>query len=256
MENREISLCQYLVDYMTGELSDVERKRFERHLDTCASCREDAAEWRLVWERLSEEAEPQELPPDLKDEVMESLFGPSTQNDETGDGRKADRSPMPFMKRLAAAALLVIVFAAGFLARGWMPAAEEAQSTPAASPVRIERILHLTPVASAREYLSKGNAYGVACILNNNGEQRLAVYVFGTSQTSGSQAYHVWLLKDGERSSAGTFTVGASGIGLLTVPWPEQALAFDQVGITLEPNAGTMTPQGPQIFGSAPSAEG
>ncbi|WP_276351376.1 anti-sigma factor [Cohnella caldifontis] len=262
MENRDTALCQGLADYMTGEMSDVERKRFERHLDTCAACREDAAEWRLVWDRLAEEAPQLELPADLKEEVLGAVFGSgqSRSGDSASPARAFSTVPSrgTAWRRLAVIMAVVAAFAAGFVLRGPLSSSLMTAPAPAASASvsEIERIYRLTPASEASPYLSRSGAYGVACLMNNGGERSLAVYVFGTAKTEGDQVYHVWLLRDGKRDSAGTFKVGSSGVGLLTVPWTDRRQGFDQVGITLEQNGNTTSPQGPKIFGSADAAEG
>ncbi|WP_123040622.1 anti-sigma factor [Cohnella candidum] len=261
MENRDMTTnCQGLADYMAGEMSDVERKRFERHLDTCAACREDAAEWRLVWDRLSEDAPELELPADLKAEVMDSIFG-QTESDNPAERQTQTvtpdtvRSRKPIAnvyRRVILAAVIAAAFFAGFAGRGLLPSGSEQAAVPAmAAPSQIEKLVRLSPEEEVRSYAAGKNAYGVACMIKSAGETRLVVYVFGTPKTEGEQAYHVWLLKDGTRRSAGTFTVGSSGIGLLTVPWKDDFPSFDHVGVTLEPDAGTTSPQGPKMFGSA-----
>ncbi|MBW5448145.1 hypothetical protein GE107_18975 [Cohnella sp. CFH 77786] len=255
MEKRETTTaCEGLADYMTGEMSDVERKRFERHLDTCAACREDAAEWRYVWDRLAEEAPEADLPSDLKAEVLDAAFGrvdaPDAKADEfSGPPAAVRKRNVKVLRRLAIAAALGVMFIAGFAGRGLLATTQDRTEAAMASPSQIEKIVRLAPEAAVQS--SSRNAYGVACMLKSEGETRLVVYVFGTPKTVGNEAYHVWLLKDGVRSSAGTFTVDASGIGLLTVPWPDDAQPFDQIGVTLEPSANTTAPQGPKMFGSA-----
>lgn len=259
MSNRESAACQGFVEYMAGEMSDVERKRFERHLTSCAACREDAAEWNEVWHRLSEEAPLIDPPADLRDEALGAAFAgmpPERRADVAEEGRSVRHVTAgighPVLRRYLFAAVLIAVFCAGFGLRALLPVNEGPDRQAAASsPSQIERVLRLAPVADAWPGDVDKQAYGVACLIRSAGEQHLVVYVFGTPGTAGSEAYHVWLLKDGKRSSAGTFTVGESGIGLLSVPWPEASPAFDQVGITLEPNPDTAEPMGPKLFGSA-----
>lgn len=261
MVKRDPSACNQLVDYMAGEMTDVERRRFERHLTTCAACREDAAEWNDVWHRLSEEAPLVEPPADLRDEVLGAAFAglPLDRRSDTaeaGNRRRRGasengRRPKTLLRRYLFAAVFVAVFCAGFGLRAWLPVHElPMRQADASSPSQIERVLRLAPVAEAWPDEAGKQAYGVACLIRSGGEQHLVVYVFGTPGTEGSEAYRVWLLQDGTRSSAGAFTVGESGIGLLTVPWPEPSPAFDQIGITLEPNAESSEPTGPKMFGS------
>src|SRR4051794_22808258 len=91
MENREKAQCQRFVDYMTGEAPDVDRKRFERHMLTCAACREDAVEWRLVWDQLAQEAPAVDPPEDLKEQVLGSIFAVHPIQPAISDIRPASR---------------------------------------------------------------------------------------------------------------------------------------------------------------------
>ena len=63
----------------------------------------------------------------------------------------------------------------------------------------------------------------------------------------------MWLVKDGKRSSAGTFRVNQKdrGIGLLAMPIASDKLAFDSIGITLEPDDQGDHPRGTKMYGSA-----
>ena len=70
--------------------------------------------------------------------------------------------------------------------------------------------------------------------------------LFGAAETQGDEAYQVWLIKDGQRSSAGTFRVSdtSRGIGLLAMPIQGGKLDFDAIGITLEPDEHGSQPRG------------
>lgn len=255
MENRERTLCQGFVDYMTEEMSEVERKRFEHHLETCASCREDAAEWRQAWDRLSDEAPSLEPPADLKTQVMDSIFGiEETEYESVPSPERtpaAGRSRSTF-RRLITGAAIAIAFVAGFglrgLAESFGPAASEAVATPSS----IERLVSLRPVEGNAAAAGSGRSpYGIACVVGSEDERRLVVYVFGSPRTEGDKVYQVWLTRDGSRSSAGTFTVDETGIGVLTVPWSDLSPGFDTVGVTLEPDRHSTEPRGVRMFRSA-----
>lgn len=255
MEKSAMASCEHFVEYMTGEMSDVERKRFERHMEVCAVCLENAAEWRLVWDRLSEQASLEEPPPELKQTVMAAIF--QQERADTHQTREPDSGrPRNGWRKFAIAAAIAAAFMAGFAARTLIPSDGPSSAQIEAAPAHIEKLYQLFPVSEAGEGTGGTNAYGFACVLDTGGEQRLVVYVFGVAKTEGREAYHAWLLTEGERSRAGTFTVNGSGIGLLSVPWTESAPMFDQVGITLEPEADMSSPTGSIVFSSVRSAEG
>ncbi|MBW7459619.1 anti-sigma factor, partial [Paenibacillus sepulcri] len=95
------------------------------------------------------------------------------------------------------------------------------------------------------------DSFGVACIVDNGKTRQFVVYVFGAPQTDSKEAYQVWLVKDGQRRSAGTFRVADQGMGVLSMPIASNTLAFDTIGITLEPDDRGDEPRGVKIFGSA-----
>ncbi|MDB4867785.1 MAG: hypothetical protein JWR03_2118 [Cohnella sp.] len=252
MDNREKAACAGFVDYMTGETPEVDRKRFERHLLTCAACREDAAEWRLVWDQLADEAPPLEPPADLKGQVMDAIF--NTPPLETKPPHLVARPVFRFRKPLRWIALAAAMFLAFFAGSWWnqalQPASEDALGQIGVAPSQIEKLYRLEAVSASGKFKAGGHAYGVACLIRSDGNEQLVVYVFGSPKTEGNEAYQVWLMKDGKRSSAGIFTVGSSGIGLLTMPWTDKSSSFDTVGVTLEPDTRSSEPRGPKLFGS------
>ncbi len=122
------------------------------------------------------------------------------------------------------------------------PSIENALFAPASRIVKIS-----TLKAESNE---KKHAYGIACIVDNGQSKQFVVYVFGALPTKNEQAYQVWLLRDGNRSSAGTFRVDEKGIGLLSMAIESGELNYDRIGITLEPDDKGNHPRGPKTFGT------
>jgi hypothetical protein len=249
MSNRETSACEGIFEYLSGEGSDMQRKWFERHLATCSACKEEASVWREVWEHLAEDVELLEPPADLKEFVLGPLF----------DNEKANEKPIKktsrfrtkrFFAGAIGIALLAGVFLSGWLLRDMQyRSADKVASVQ--SPASIETLFRLSANRAGGKFVDNPQAYGVACLVKSDSKEQLVVYVFGSPRTKNSEAYQVWLLKDGERSSAGTFTVGASGIGIMTMPLTEGIPDFDAVGVTLEPDSHSSSPRGPKMFGSS-----
>lgn len=252
MNKDDRSSCEGLIDYVVGLGSDVERKRFEKHLASCASCREEAATWRDVWDRLASDMDVVEPPADLKDKVLGSLIRPAVAdaNDDRADFSKKLRKPLWLS---LGAALLALFFAAGWLVSDIRAEASEPRDTPAAgsaAPTTIESLYRLSAIQESGRFEGRQRAYGVACFVRSEAEERFVVYVFDSPATVGSEAYQVWLWHEGKRRSAGTFTVGDSGIGMMTYPLSGGADPVDAVEVTLEPNPNSKTPQGPELFES------
>ncbi len=248
MNNRETSPCEGLIDYLAGESSDMERKRFERHLESCPDCKEEASTWREVWNRLSDDVEMIEPPADLKESVLTLLFDNNGLTPEPF--KKTHKSRLKrFLLGGASVAVLVSVFAAGWLLRDAQIQSIKKEASVQA-PASIETLFRLSAERGNGKFDDSPNAYGVACLVRSEKEEQLVVYIFGSPQTREGEAYQVWLLNDGVRTSAGTFTVGTSGIGIMTLPMSQEIPVFDSVGVTLEPDSHSDSPRGPKMFGS------
>ena len=263
MNERENTACEGLFEYLSGEGSDVQRKRFEKHLAACPACIEEAALWREVWDRLGEDVAQMEPPADMKDEVLGSIFAkPVATSEDASAATIRSFEPMTRSRtgrkwiRALAVCAIAIPFLLGWLLRDLVDS-DKTPTSEAQAPATIETLFQLAANRTDGRFEDSPRAYGVACLVKSDNKDQLVVYVFGTPKTQASEAYQVWLLKDGKRTSAGTFTVGDSGIGILTMPVSQKMPAFDAVGITLEPDSHSDSPRGPKMFGSSkPKASG
>jgi anti-sigma-K factor RskA len=62
--------------------------------------------------------------------------------------------------------------------------------------------------------------------------------------------YQLWLIREGEAPlSMGVFNVTAAGTGLVLFQMSEPIGTFDQVGVTIEPHGGSVTPSLPLVLG-------
>ena len=67
---------------------------------------------------------------------------------------------------------------------------------------------------------------------------------------SEAQQYQLWLIKAGERTNGGVFSVSESGYAAFQVYSYEPLSDFDSFGITIEPYGGSPGPTGEKILGS------
>jgi hypothetical protein len=249
MNNRETSPCEQLFEYLTGESSDMQRKRFEKHLASCSTCKEEVFAWREVWDRLADDIELIDPPADLKEAVLSPLFD---SDDLLKNPIKKIRRPWlkQYLRRGIGVAVLLFVFMAGWMLREFqIQSFNKEASIPL--PSNIETLFRLTAEKDNGKFQDSPRAYGVACLVRSEGKEQLVIYVFGSPQTLNDEAYQVWLWNNGQRTSAGTFTVGSSGIGIMTLAVADGKLDFDAVGVTLEPDSHSSTPRGPKMFDSS-----
>ncbi|MFC5531939.1 anti-sigma factor [Cohnella yongneupensis] len=246
--------CEGLIDYIIGLSSDVERKRFERHMAACATCREEAANWREVWVYLSDDMELVDPPADLKEKVLTSLIEAPVHSENPPAALK-NRNFTKIGIAAACAVVLSFVFLAGWLSAGVNSGGSNSLDQAAAAqgqPTSIETLYHLAAVKDSGKFEGRARAYGIACFVRSEQEERLVVYVFDSPATVGSETYQVWLWRNGQRRSGGTFTVGDTGIGMMTLPVTDKSTTVDAIGVTLEPDNSSTTPRGPKMFGSDP----
>jgi anti-sigma-K factor RskA len=93
-----------------------------------------------------------------------------------------------------------------------------------------------SPGASGRVVISRDGEYGV-------------LVVDGMTKLDESQQYQLWLIKDGQRTSGGVFSVNRRGYGWLYIRSPEPLGSYQGVGITIEPAGGSPGPTGEKVLG-------
>ncbi len=64
-----------------------------------------------------------------------------------------------------------------------------------------------------------------------------------------SKQYQVWLIKGGERTSGGVFSVNPDGYASLELHAASPLAQFDSIGITIEPTGGSPGPTGAKVLG-------
>ncbi|WP_235439855.1 anti-sigma factor [Paenibacillus sp. DMB20] len=108
-------------------------------------------------------------------------------------------------------------------------------------------ILTAIPLKAANQ--SNPGTNGITYIVQQGSEKNLVVQVHELPGVEGSQVYQVWLLKNGTRENGGIFKPDENGSGILTYRLAG-GQTFDQIGITVEPDANSSQPRGGKIAGS------
>ncbi|RAP74139.1 anti-sigma factor [Paenibacillus montanisoli] len=263
MENKNMpsaSPCELCLEYVSGACTEEESLAFEHHLPHCRSCRKELDELRTAWEALPTDIEWIEPPRDLKKQVMSAALAvrPEDSNQHYTASRFPEQ-PEKQTKRFGGKKLLPALLAASIAGIVLMAAWNvQLLNNQQAAPLPVEQALQVS-AAQITELVSlkaqgplAGESTGVACIVDNGKSRQFVVYLFGAAPTKGEEAYQVWLIKDGLRTSAGTFRVGEAdrGIGLLAMPMASAKLDFDSIGITIEPDDRGDQPRGTKVFGS------
>ncbi|SDW94353.1 anti-sigma factor [Paenibacillus sp. CF384] len=255
------SPCELCLEYVSGACNEEESLAFELHLPHCDACQKELLELRTAWEALPVDIEWIEPPQDLKQQVMNAALAARPEDilPDSAGSHVAQWRPRKPRARLVKFKLLPGLLAASIagivLLSAWNIQLRHEQRI---APLPVEQALHVS-AAQISELVSlkaqgplAGKSSGVACIVDNGQSRQFVVYLFGAAATKGAEAYQVWLVKDGVRTSAGTFRVGQAdrGIGLLAMPIASAKLDYDSIGITIEPDDEGNQPRGTKVFGS------
>ncbi|MCH6265033.1 anti-sigma factor [Neobacillus citreus] len=250
MENK----CENLSLYMINELTPREKDEFEDHLKTCTHCQHELESLQGLWQTLSYEVEEVDVPETLKAEVMNFIFEEkeAPQQDQKVETAKKSlivQFKLHFKKHFSPLSTAVaVVLVIGLVGLFWnnlqLKETITALETKEADTSQIVSTYILKGQGLASS--ANGNAY----LLQEGGTTNLVIELNNMPRTNNEEVYQVWLLKNGTRQNAGTLKPDQNGNGLITYRLP-QALSFDAIGITLEPNPNNTQPQGQKVMGTS-----
>lgn len=86
-------------------------------------------------------------------------------------------------------------------------------------------------------------------IISNDGEYGTLI-VQNLPHLPEAEAYQLWLIKDGQRTSGGLFNVSEDGYLAKIIYSPEPLAHYQTFGITIEPATGSPGPTGEKVLGS------
>lgn len=108
----------------------------------------------------------------------------------------------------------------------------------------------LNPPATQFVLTSTDAAPGAQGTIEVTGNGRQATLtVTGLPQLDPASQYQLWLIKDGQRTSGGVFSVHADGSQTITIDAPQPVPDYAAFGITIEPAGGSPGPTGERVLG-------
>jgi len=220
------------IAYSLRQMTADETRAYETHLASCLACRLKLEEVTATLDLLPLAVPDAAPPPTLKAKVMEQVAA------EPKASRTAPRRwSLPVW---AAAAVIALAFGTYSLVRIQV-LQERLASMERAAPV--ERAVSLRGTESAPA------ATGRFVMAREGNMTRIAMEAEGLPPLQSGEAYQLWLIKDGQRRSGGVFVVDAIGCGGVAI-WLPDAVEFDALGITREPDPLGLQPRGPKMMGS------
>jgi anti-sigma-K factor RskA len=211
--------------YLLGALTELEAEVFERHVASCASCRQDFEHMRVASEALPRAVEPVVPPASLKKSLMETVNAEARERERVARSRTwRDRLRLPQLRpafALGMAAVLAVGVAIGIGVAG----IGGSSSKTVAAVVDHGRL----PMANASLVVSGDSSKGGVLKLD------------GMPQPGTNQVYEVWVHRDGQFVPAGAlFGVSKDGSGSAAIATDLKGV--DTVAVTREPQGGTQQP--------------
>ena len=255
-----------LQDFAFGCLDDTEAGRVRAHLAGCPACRGQVEELEQTLGSLALALPPMEPPADLEQKLMTRVTSAAdgmtlepiamtgrSQRHSTGrstprytaEGRHAGDGARGWWRR-SGSRVLGALAAGGVLVLG---AGNIIQWQQAATARRTASVPGLSLIVLVGVDTGVG-AYGTVVLDRQDNGGVLAVR--GLRRLDPSQTYQLWLYKESEQRSGGTFAVSTDGYGNLLLEVPKDFEGFTSVGITIEPAGGSLMPSGMLVAKGAP----
>lgn len=242
-------MCDQLVDYFNGQLNEIDKDSFEKHLTICEDCQTELAEWKVLTDDLPYVSETINPPEDMKDRVLNAVFAQETTQQVTPITPVAlkesitsnnKKKVFPWLPALAAVLMLSLganIFLASIV--------KNQQQDIVAQNEVVDQLLayvNLSPVV--------GDASGTASIVKHGNETRVVVQANSLPKLSNDEVYQVWLIDENGPIRAGTFKSDSQeGAVVFTLPEGTDQ-DWTQVAVSHEPNEESKTPLGNVLMAS------
>lgn len=215
--------------FLLGALPDEESAEFERHLATCAACRQEADRLRPAADALPRSVEPYAAPASLKRSLMRTVL------DEAGE-RPRERTPLAERLGLGRLRPQLVGLAVGLLVLGGLVG------------FGIDRLGSSgeRTIAAQVDHLRVGNATASLTVQGDpsrGGQLRVS----GLRSPGPGHVYEVWLQRGSQVEHSSLFSVTADGAGAAGIP--QSLEGVDRVLVTREQApSGAMAPTSTPII--------
>ncbi len=231
----EDHIVESLPAYALGALDTAEVEQVQSHLLVCASCREELRAIEEITNDLPLALVDVAPPPALRQELMARVSSPEKETESLAEHSFWQGMLTLFQQNRAVAysqvalfALVLILLASTLLL--WRQVTE---LNRVSEPGRLQAI-HLSStgiIPEAEGYITvSGDGLSGAIVLDR------------VPQLEENQRYQLWLVKDGERTSAALLSVDELGYGGGRVRAPESLFNYSMAEVTIETEEGSPQP--------------
>jgi anti-sigma-K factor RskA len=211
-----------------GALEESDRAEIERHILTCATCRQLAAEYADVASLMPAALEPVPPPARLRRNLMAQVY------------REAASAPVPWWRRLvnaipanrAISVVAVAAVAAAIVFGVW--GVSERNSSPAL-------VSYMVSGGTSQESVT-------GTLEADTSAQQAVLTVHGLAPLPSSQVYEVWLIPAHGAPKGVAFLTPAPSGGAWTAVVNGSLDGYDSIAATNEPSGGSPTPTGSQVL--------
>lgn len=236
----EMHVLELLPAYALDCLDEEETTTVSEHLARCPACQAEFQAYQAVADQLAVAAPEAAPPPRLKRQILERVEPPRPL--PVAEPRPSWWQQLAGLFQHAAPAwgavalLLVVVLAASNL---WLWQRLDGASTMTTSGGMQVIALAGTEIAPD----------GVGTLVISADGEYGTLIVDGLPGLDEDQQYQLWLIRDGQRTSGGVFSVNDEGYGALWISSPEPLSSYPAFGITVEPAGGSPGPTGEKVLG-------
>ncbi|MBE0411488.1 MAG: anti-sigma factor [Anaerolineales bacterium] len=231
MEGKE-HVSDLLPAYALDILDEAETIQVSQHLADCQLCQAELQGYQQVSQQLSMAVTESQPPESLKWRLLERIQTPATQADPQDPTTQRGWLSSLSMVGLRAWAVVSLLLVAALLVSNLLLWQQISQPQVNDSL----RVVNLTGEGLFSE------ARGIIT-MSVDGERGTLV-VDGLRHLESKFVYQIWLFRDGEISSGGTFTVYEGGYGHARVDSDQPLANYEGLMVTIEVEGGSPTPSG------------
>jgi len=229
-----------LAAYALGALDKGEIPALEQHLQTCESCRDELAAFRLLGDGLLVAIPPRQPSTDLRRRLQERL---SPRQESSPAKRKWS------LGQIALGAAMVLLLGVSLFSVHQVQTLQRQQAALAHQFNNGQTALAMLAYPSTRTLpLNGGNIAGN--LLVDPDRNVAALIVWNLPSLSADQTYQVWLIDpQGKRTSGGTFQPEpGQPFTTVSIFAPKAYSNYSGIGVTVEPEGASAAPTGRNIF--------
>lgn len=226
--------------YALGALDVEEAASLEAHLQTCESCRQELADYRMLSKNLAAALPPRPPSPALRRRLQERIL-PARRT-------SSPRWSLSFRQAALGGALLLLL-GINFYSLAQMRRLENQQAALLRQSRSNQAAVAMLAYPDTQSLVIKGEQVAGTLLLNRQ-HNTVMLITWDLPALPADQTYQAWLIDPGGgRVSAGTFRPGSEGSYTAATLWPEQNLsAYTGLGVTVEPAGGSPQPTGQRLF--------